>query len=499
MHGIVKLRKDQTYTREDLDLLEQYAAQLAREDFWQYRLYMRPKMLRGWFLREVAIELQRFYEDWKAGKAPILVLVTPPQHGKSWSMVDFISWCQGHDPDSRAIFTSYSDRLGRRANLWLQRWYATPRYQRVFPGLSINPISESTEDNIRQRTLNLLEYVGREGSFRNTTVNGPINGESLDLGFIDDPLKGRSEANSKLNRDKAWDWFTDDFFSRFSERAGLLINTTRWHVDDPVGRLQEHFDREVRYLKFPALATKEDAAQRRVEGRPNYREVDEPLFPELKSKKFLLKRKTLLTMAGWLSQYQGDPIVVGGGMFLIEQFKSMKERPVPRDIRKSVRYWDKAGTEGGGAFTAGVRMDELKDGRMLVSDVRRGQWGTFQRETSIKQTAEIDNSGGYRCETWVEQEPGSGGKESAERTIINLRGVSAFADRVTGKKEVRAEPYAAQQQAGNVFLLSAPWNQPFIDEHETAPNGTYKDQWDAAGGAFMKVTGGPRFNWDAVR
>ena len=55
---------------------------------------------------------------------------------------------------------------------------------------------------------NLIEFVGRRGSFRNTTVDGAINGFGLDLGVVDDPVKGHAEANSKLQRDKTWEWFT---------------------------------------------------------------------------------------------------------------------------------------------------------------------------------------------------------------------------------------------------------------------------------------------------
>jgi phage terminase large subunit-like protein len=65
---------------------------------------------------------------------------------------------------------------------------------------------------------------------------------------------------------------------------------------------------------------------------------------------------------------------------------------------------------------------------------------------------------------YVEQEPGSGGKESAENSVRMLRGYRAYADKVTGKKELRAEPYAAQVQGGNVKLVVGGWNEPFIDE-----------------------------------
>jgi hypothetical protein len=93
--------------------------------------------------------------------------------------------------------------------------------------------------------------VNHRGSFRNTTVEGQITGHGLDIGIIDDPIKGRAEAMSKAVRDKIWDWFTDDFVTRFSDSAGLLMIMTRWHVDDAVGRFIKRFP-EAKILRYPA-------------------------------------------------------------------------------------------------------------------------------------------------------------------------------------------------------------------------------------------------------
>jgi hypothetical protein len=66
-----------------------------------------------------------------------------------------------------------------------------------------------------------------------------------------------------------------------------------------------------------------------------------------------MERRTVMTQAAWESEYQQNPIVVGGGLFPIEKLTTMPllERD---DILKSVRYWDKAGTEDAGAYSAGV-------------------------------------------------------------------------------------------------------------------------------------------------
>jgi len=176
-----------------------------------------------------------------------------------------------------------------------------------------------------------------------------------------------------------------------------------------------------------------------------------------------------------------------GQMFKREWFPIVQT--VPADIVRLVRYWDKAGTEGAGAFTAGVLMAKSQVGLFYVVDVVRGQWSSGAREQIIKQTADVDRTRwGYKVQVVHEQEPGSGGKESAEFTTRNLAGFNVSADKVTGDKNFRLEPFAAQAEAGNVRLVAGGWNQNFIEEISSLPNAPYRDQSDAAGGAFNKLT-----------
>ena len=182
-------------------------------------------------------------------------------------------------------------------------------------------------------------------------------------------------------------------------------------------------------------------------------------------------------------QLQQRPAPRGGGMFQIDKFQTVGAIN-KKEILRSVRYWDKAGTEDGGAFTAGALVHKMGDGSFIVADRVKGQWSAGKRERIIRQTAEVD---GKEVNVWVEQEPGSGGKESAENTIRGLAGYRVRADKVTGAKEVRAEPYANQVEIGNVFLKKAEWNRDFIHEHESFPVGKYKDSVDATAGAFNKL------------
>ena len=453
-----------SWTSDDLDLLELRAMQQAQGSFYAFRQYInaRNKMVWGWFHKYLARTLQDFLQDLRTGQRPILVLTVPPQHGKSLAVTEFIAWVLGHY-NLRVIYGSYSDALGQLANDRIHRMIELPGYRKAFPRLP------------SRRTMEVIEYPD-EGSFIHTTVRGPITGKAMDLGIIDDPHKNREEANSPTIREKVWKWYTDDFQTRASENSATVIIMTRWHLDDLVGRVLESPDASrVKMVSFPAIAEQNEA----------HRKKGAPLFPELKSLQFLQERKAGMTEFSWSALYQQRPIPMSGGMFPVERFSVVDHLPPPGYIVKSIRYWDKAGTKDGeGAQTAGVLMHRLKDGRYMVADVISGRWSALQREQRIEHTAKVD---GYDVEIYAEQEPGSGGKESAERTVAMLAGYKAYADRVTGDKETRAEPYAAQVQGGNVELLRGEWNRAFLEQHEVFPAGKLKDIVDAAGGAFAKL------------
>jgi predicted phage terminase large subunit-like protein len=203
---------------------------------------------------------------------------------------------------------------------------------------------------------------------------------------------------------------------------------------------------------------------------------------------FVLERKKLETQASWESLFQQNPIIVGGGRLPIDKLTVLPVWDRSKIIH-SVRYWDKASsTSGDAAFTAGVLMHKLVDGRFVIEDIVRGRWNALDRESKIFQTAYADRSICKTYEVVVEQEPGSGGKESAENTVRSLAGFRASADRVTGSKEIRAEPFEAQVQAGNAYLIAGAWVRDFKDECESWPHGRYKDQVDAAAGAFNKLS-----------
>jgi phage terminase large subunit-like protein len=457
-------------------IIAEQNARVARASFEAFRRTMRRDMLWNPFVLRLTRELQRFGAAFEAGKRPKLILSTPAQHGKSTIAEDFAAWISGRNPNFKTIFASYSEDLGIRMSLSLQRTMISPRYRQVFPHMVVD---------VPGWTFNtsLTEFAGFRGNFRATTINGPITGLELDLGILDDFVKGRAEANSKVAREKTWHWFTDDFLTRFSKDSALFAIATRWHIDDLFGRLQKKWP-ELVILNFPALAEKDEG----------WRNKGDPLFPEHKPLDFLLERKQLMSEASWSAEYQGKPFLTGSGAIPIEKLSIVPFFDY-REVAATVVSVDKAGIEGGdGAATAIVTMHKMKDGRFVIERVVRGRWGALEREQMIKAVADDTRDKLERYCVWptvvIEQEPGSGGLESAQASLRNLAGHTVILDKPGAyrSKEVRAEPFCAMVQGGQMGLHAGGWIDDFLEECGNWPMGL-KDQVDAAAQAFTHLTG----------
>lgn len=184
------------------------------------------------------------------------------------------------------------------------------------------------------------------------------------------------------------------------------------------------------------------------------------------------------------------------GVALAERARASAQ--VAATMVERVRYWDLAGTTTETAcYTAGVLLAK-SGGRFYVEDVVRGRWVPAERNAVIVQTAKADRSRpGFR-KTYFEQEPGSSGIDAAQRLGEQLAGERFEADRVTGDKDTRFEPFADACRLGLVRVVNASWTGAFLTEVAAVPVGRYRDQGDSVGGAFNAITKPEpcvAFNW----
>ena len=163
----------------------------------------------------------------------------------------------------------------------------------------------------------------------------------------------------------------------------------------------------------------------------------------------------------------------------------------PQDVIQWVRCWDLAATEktenGDPAYTAGVLIGKRKNGRYVIADVVNKQMSASDVRQTIKLTAQMDRSKYGRVRTRLPKDPGQAGKEQAESYIKFLAGFDVVAVPETGSKEARAEPMAAQWQAGNFDIVAGPWNEEYLIQLENFPDGKFKDMVDASANGFAEI------------
>lgn len=169
---------------------------------------------------------------------------------------------------------------------------------------------------------------------------------------------------------------------------------------------------------------------------------------------------------------------------------------------KYVRKWDLAATaETQGRdpdWTVGLLMGTGPLAYFIL-DVVRFRGSAADVEASIINTASQDAANYGDVHIHLSQDPGQAGKSQVAYLTRALAGYVVSADPETGKKEVRAAPFASQAEAGNVVLVAGPWNEAFLSEVEVFPAGRHDDQVDAAAGAFDQLVRVPKHQFAFAR
>lgn len=386
-----------------------------------------------------------------------IVVELPVRHGKSeLGTVRYPVWRMERDPSTRVVVACYNaetaERFGRKA-------------RRVADARVLALASD------RQAAREWETPHG--GTFRSVGIGGGVTGYGFDLLMVDDPIKGREDADSATMREKTWDWFTDDLWTRREPGASVVVVMSRWHEDDLVGRIFERMGSEFERVTVPALAVDDD---------PLGRAPGEALWPARFNEAALAAIRADIGERAFSALYQQSPVPVGRGFFSETAVQYCDDVPEGAKVRR----WDIAGTAGAGDWTVGALVVRDGDGRYCIADVVRGQWGSHDRDTAIRATADRD---GPAVRVVLPQDPGAAGKSLAEHFVRLLAGYAVSTVRETGSKETRAEPWASQWNGGNVRLARAPWNRAVVEEHCSFPFGRHDDCVDACAGAFLELAG----------
>jgi predicted phage terminase large subunit-like protein len=453
----------------------------ARERLIRFTRYTYPRYIVEPAHTLIADTLDRVV----ASELDRVMIFAPPQHGKSeLASVRLPAFWLGKHKQEPVIVTSYGASLAQAKSRFARDVVESAEYGELFPNVQVR-------QDVRARTH--WELVGGAQVVA-AGAGGPLTGHGAKLGIIDDPFENWEQAQSQLVRDRTWDWWRGTFRTRVWDGGAILLIMTRWHEDDLAGRLLAQQADRWTVLRLPAIAETQDERDyhsKRMNlptGQPDPlgRKPDEPLCPRRFSSEALEQIRADVGSMVWQAEYQAAPTLPEGNRFKRAWFPIVDA--VPANVRR-VRYWDLAATKDGGARTAGVLL--AYDGKMTYTEnVIYGQWSTGERNAIMRQTAELD---GPDVEQVFEQEPGSSGVDAAKAIIQLLQGFRVYADRPTGSKDTRLEPYAAQAEAGNTAIKRGAWNGAYIEEMCSIPNGRFRDMGDATSGAYNRLVGGYGF------
>jgi len=399
-----------------------------------------------------------------SGSIDRLAIHMPPRHGKSETVTHRLplKWLIDKG-EANVLVTGYNERFARR--LGRRARSIAAQYAPVGFLSSDKKASDEWETSVG-------------GSFMARGVGAPPTGVGFSLIVIDDPIKRREEADSQTNRESIWEWYSNDIYTRLEPGGAIVLVMTRWHEDDLGAQATLSEPERWTVLKLSAIAEENDLMGRKP---------GEALWPGRYGTAELKRIESVLSMRdgsrAWLSLYQQNPTPREGMFFRTNQIQLADACDLPPMTRQN-RAWDIASTAGGGDYTCGVLMGVDEIGRYYVLDVTRGQWATDVRNDRIRKTAIID---GKRTSIHGPQDPSAAGKDAALAFTRLLAGFTVHTEPVSGSKELRADPFSAQVNAGNVTLLRGDWNSAFIEELRTFPRGKHDDQVDAASDCFLEL------------
>ncbi len=398
------------------------------------------------------------------GETKRLIINVPPRSGKTLFVSQmFPAFGMGLNPASSFILTSYSKTLASNNTYMIRELMRHEVYQSIFG--DTQPIikdDSQARDEFRTEAGGMVYGVGAGG-----TITGKGAGAMGDLfsgAIIIDDISKPGDALSETMRNTTVEWFRGTLESRKnSPDTPIIIIAQRLHEQDLPGWLLDGGNgEEWELLKIPAL-----------------REDGSSFWPKQFPISMLerLEKSNPYTFAG---QYQQEPSPRGGGFFKPANIEIVPA--LPEGI-KWVRGWDMAATANGGDWTCGAKLG-IKDGIIYIADVRRVQGSPDEVERLLVNTAQMDN-----CLQSIPQDPGAAGKSVVAYMSKKLHGTKFKFSTETGDKATRAEPIASQINVGNVRMLKSDWNEPFVHELASFPNGAHDDQVDALSRAYAEVYG----------
>ena len=395
-----------------------------------------------------------------------LMLALPPRHGKSeLTTVRYAAWRLECDPTLQIIIGAYNQTLAERFSR---------RVRRIVE--SRLPLADD------RKAANEWETT-QGGGVRAAGVGSGVTGMGAHLIIIDDPVKSREEAESEAYRERCYNWYTDDIYTRLEPGGCIIEIQTRWHMLDLAGRILASDEAEQwEVLNLPALAE---------EGDPLNRQPGQALCPDRYDEEALARIQAVLGSYSFNALYQGRPTSPEGNLFKREWWRYYEEAPDDFDI--ILQSWDMA-------------FKETKDSDYVVGQA----WG-HRPSNKGKYLLQQKRDRADLVKTLVMVRAMQRDNPDTDLTLVEDKAngpavLSALQPEMPtllaidpqGGKEARAAAVSPQVETGQVYLpclgyrpdgkpILEPWVEKFINELAAFPSGAHDDQVDATSQALNKL------------
>lgn len=407
----------------------------------------------------------------ESGEVTRAMIFMPPGAAKStYASVVFPVWFMGRKKRRNVIVATYASDLARKIGRRARSILRQPAYEEVF-GCGLSPESSAADE----------WALTNENEFMGGGILSGITGNRADLLIIDDPIKGRQQADSETIRKTTREAYQDDLKTRLKPGGRIVLIQTRWHQDDLAGSiLPENYDGESgpilcrdkqvwEVLCVPAQAVSLDDPL----GRPVGSYLWPEWFPESHWQPFKGVART------WASLYQQRPSPDDGTFFLKGWFKRHKAGDVPK-ARHVYMTSDHA--------PAGQEDSDFQALRVWAVDHNRNVWlvdGYRGQVTMDKLAVEAVRL----IKTWKPlcwfPEDDNNWKAAAPFIRIYLRDNKAPC-RIEpisphgADKPTKAGAFQAMASMGAVSLPDTPEGDLILDQYVKFPAGKHDDEVDAA-------------------
>lgn len=273
------------------------------------------------------------FQDVLDGKLRLLTISMPKRAGKSQTGINFVNMLSGKFPDRSSLMEGTGDDLVKSFYNGCLEYLTVPNEYLFY---DVFPDARLVQTNADTKTAN-LKSKSRFPTIMCRSIDARQVGlsEATNVLYLDDCVEGREEAKNRQRLDDKWEVISGDIMGRAIEGTPMVFTGTRYSLYDPIGRVQEHAQREGwawRAIEIPALDLVTD------ESNYEYEREGKKVFTTA----YFREQRELLSAEQFESEFQQQPFEAKGLLFNKDELNYFFELPKDRDPDTIIAVGDTA-------------------------------------------------------------------------------------------------------------------------------------------------------------